>query len=351
MKLWRILMVAVLAFSAPALAAFSTEKVMFTAGGAASAPVLVSSPVASGYVIIGATLSCSTGSWAATPSPTFAYKWRLNSVDISGATSNMLLVDGSNVAGPIDCYVTATNSAGSASSASNSLTTWTPASLASIQGWYDASDTSTITGGATVTQWNDKSGHGNNATQPTGSRSFSSGTRTVNGLNVMDSVGVQRGMFLPSDLYTLPSGNNTLVVAYVRDNSARGDTIRSNTFFGMFVENTAVIYAFNNTVYAPSRFPSSGSGVVDTNPHVMGQWRSGASVRAFKDGSPYGSTALAANNSSVTALAIGDKGDLVFGLDGAYLEVILCNSALSDADKNAVGLWLKNRWGITWTNF
>jgi hypothetical protein len=60
--------------------------------------------------------------------------------------------------------------------------------------WLDAADTSTITeSSGSVSQWNDKSGNGRNVTQGTGAAQPTTGTRTQNGLNVLDFV---RGQWL-----------------------------------------------------------------------------------------------------------------------------------------------------------
>lgn len=53
--------------------------------------------------------------------------------------------------------------------------------------WLDASDTTTITeSGGAVSQWNDKSGNSRNFTQAVGISQPTTGTRTLNGLNVLD---------------------------------------------------------------------------------------------------------------------------------------------------------------------
>lgn len=65
--------------------------------------------------------------------------------------------------------------------------TFTPKQIASMTLWLDASDLSTITqSGGLVSQWNDKSGVGNHATQVTGANQPTTGTRTQGGLNVID---------------------------------------------------------------------------------------------------------------------------------------------------------------------
>ena len=62
-----------------------------------------------------------------------------------------------------------------------------PTSIADWGAWYNAADTSSISlSGSEVTQWNDLSGNGHHATQGTSTRRPLSGTRTLNGLNVLD---------------------------------------------------------------------------------------------------------------------------------------------------------------------
>ncbi|OVE77886.1 hypothetical protein BVX99_01360, partial [bacterium F16] len=63
---------------------------------------------------------------------------------------------------------------------------WTPAEITTT-GWYDASDTTTITeSGGSVSTWHDKSGNVNHASQPTSANQPKTGTRSRNGLNVID---------------------------------------------------------------------------------------------------------------------------------------------------------------------
>ena len=62
-----------------------------------------------------------------------------------------------------------------------------PASFSTLKLWLDASDDSTITHSSNaVSQWNDKSGNNNHATQGTSSNKPSTNTSSQNGLNVLD---------------------------------------------------------------------------------------------------------------------------------------------------------------------
>jgi hypothetical protein len=64
---------------------------------------------------------------------------------------------------------------------------WTPLELPGLAGWWDASDTSTITASSgSVSQWNDKSSNGRNVSQGSGAAQPTTGASTRNGLNVLD---------------------------------------------------------------------------------------------------------------------------------------------------------------------
>jgi len=71
-----------------------------------------------GAAVVGKTLSCSSGTWAGTPTPTFSYKWLRDGVAIGGAESNTYTVTAADEGHSISCEVTATNTAGSKGAAS-----------------------------------------------------------------------------------------------------------------------------------------------------------------------------------------------------------------------------------------
>lgn len=69
----------------------------------------------------------------------------------------------------------------------NQGSAFTPASISGLGAWYDATDASSFTfsTGADVSQWNDKSGNGNNLTQSTGTLQP---LRVASGINSMAAV-------------------------------------------------------------------------------------------------------------------------------------------------------------------
>lgn len=84
---------------------------------------------------------------------------------------------------------------------------WTPSSLDNnLKLWLDASDLSTLTvNGSNVTQWDDKSGTGNHVTQLVSSQQFTTGTRTLNSLNVLEATSSKT----MQALYDFGDQNNT----------------------------------------------------------------------------------------------------------------------------------------------
>jgi hypothetical protein len=86
------------------------------------APALTNPSVQSAYVAQGQILSSSTGTWSGAPTPTYAYQWKRAGSAISGATSSTYTVQAADDAALITCTVTATNTQGSASATSSSVT-------------------------------------------------------------------------------------------------------------------------------------------------------------------------------------------------------------------------------------
>jgi len=83
------------------------------------APELVTAPTVSGNTEVGATLSCSQGTWKGYPAPSFKYKWLRDKSVISGATSSTYTVSSEDEGEELSCKVTAENTAGTANAESS----------------------------------------------------------------------------------------------------------------------------------------------------------------------------------------------------------------------------------------
>lgn len=134
-------------------------------GSVLLAPANTVAPVISGTR--GGTLSCTTGTWAGVPAPTYAYQWQSGATiggggswaNIGGATASTFDDSGTSpITSPYDvrCVVTATNAAGSAAANSNTLAAWTPLSFSDVLGFYSAANAASLTiVSGEATTWND----------------------------------------------------------------------------------------------------------------------------------------------------------------------------------------------------
>jgi hypothetical protein len=87
-----------------------------------TSPVSLMPPQISGRAIAGETLSCSTGSWSASPTPAYGYQWTREHVPIAGADTATYRIPPADEGHTLYCEVTATNLAGSASTGSVGVT-------------------------------------------------------------------------------------------------------------------------------------------------------------------------------------------------------------------------------------
>ena len=82
-----------------------------------TAPENTVAPTVSAMAEVGQALMCSQGSWTASPTY-YAYKWLRNGVAIAGAETGVYMVTAADEGHSISCEVTASNIAGSKSTAS-----------------------------------------------------------------------------------------------------------------------------------------------------------------------------------------------------------------------------------------
>lgn len=181
-------------------------------------PVNSVAPAISGEPAVGVELTCSTGTWAQPATLTFAYQWKANGVNVSGATSSTWTPESEHADADVICRVTATNDAGTVSADSNEVTIegWAgPSALgAALISWRKASD---IAGsdGAAVTSWADKVGGRPAATQGTGAKQPVKRTAGILGEAAVEFDGTND--FLQSTAITEVTGlvSHYLVVQFV----------------------------------------------------------------------------------------------------------------------------------------
>jgi len=214
----------------------------------------------------------------------------------------------------------------------------------SLKLWLDASDTSTITHSTgDVTAWRDKSGNGNNATTSSGSPRTGDSTR--NGKNVIDFTSDQ--MTLPAALYTIPSGANTLFVVSKRTSetglittTVSMSTGATNQFFHIYSNVSGAQSFLNRSTASPV---ASATGIINTEYNTAFMRRSGTNQEIAVN-TINAIDSASATNITPTAAQIGTAAGGLLPFIGSIAEIILYDSALTDAQALTVMQYLSRKW-------
>jgi len=228
-----------------------------------------------------------------------------------------------------------------------------PVNLGGCVLWLDGADLSTITNaGSGVIGWADKSGLGNSAVQTTDAQRPVSGTRIINGRNALDFNGTSHRMLLPSGLYSISAGDNTVFMVsafYNVEGTQNRIWAGADAGTGRWVihrdQSLDTATAINGTLSVVRSALAD-----DTTQHILGLRRSGTTNGLIMIYDGVQSTAGTAANVTCTSLAIGAQAGGKTYLDGLIGEVIVFNRALSTAEMNYIGRGLKAKWSTPWTD-
>ena len=217
--------------------------------------------------------------------------------------------------------------------------------------WYDASDAASISlNGSNVSQWNDKSGNGLHLTQATST--YQPGyTETQNGKNVVT--------FAADFLYNASVSSPTTATTFaVMNNTTGGSSDQLPICFGS--DDTTGSYISYLNFSSPNWRISweGGSGFGRTFVNLSGQgsynvWN-GRRRSANTDNRNLVNNTGAATATGVTfttnsSLSLGNYWNVPTGsypFYGKMAEILVYNSALSDADTTSVYNYLKTKWGL-----
>lgn len=215
----------------------------------------------------------------------------------------------------------------------------TPATIAGLSAWYDASNAGSITASAgKVSAWADLSGNGRTMVQGTGTKQPTTGTRTQNGLNVLDFTAPNL-MVCAGFSPTMP---NMIIVAAKWDTAPSGGHL-----FGGETNRQSLINDGSGSTfrqYCNTSFSGiQGGPTATTAAHVHVSLFTSSLQQLWLDGT----SAISGNpgqNSITGGLDLG--GDANVGdLDGYLCEVLCYDSNLSTGNRNAVEAYLKTKWG------
>jgi hypothetical protein len=227
--------------------------------------------------------------------------------------------------------------------------------------WLDASDATTITEvGGSVSQWDDKSGNARNFTQAVAANQPTTGTRTKNGLNVIDFDGSNDRLAGGNILNVGTGGVTTFGVAKMDTSAAtqglwgkHGTAVggRYSTFFSLTTNSMTAL--FNDTAIRSALSDPGASNRTDT--FIYGQrvvrnsamtlWRNGSIVAT---NSGLSGTTSYAPSSTWRIGSVSDPTTQVaaFFLDGYIAEIIVFMRDLSDTEIGLVTDYLNAKWSV-----
>jgi len=242
---------------------------------------------------------------------------------------------------------------------------FSPLDVSGLQLWLDASDASTITeSSGSVSQWDDKSGNGNHVTQGTAANQPTTGTQTINSLNALDFDG---GDWLLSsgNLGVSNSTNFSVFAVAILDSDDKYTTIFGTGNFGLSQQAAAFQVATNPSISSTRQMATDiwnpAGMVADTSitlgteyvfSYLVHPWSSARSgSEFFLNGANDGAATYGTVNPFLVdgPAFIGAFGPTLTSSrwNGQIAEVLVYDSALSTADREAVEAYLADKWGIT----
>lgn len=210
---------------------------------------------------------------------------------------------------------------------------WTPASLPSLVGWWDASDAASFTysSGVVVSQWNDLSGNARHFTQATTTKQPSR-NGTQNGLDTVVFDGTTD--YLDTGSFTLAQPLTIIDVVHTLNVSGIVGSIGGN--LQTYISSSSMkMYAGSNEVTVSA----TGTG--------LGQWSyefNGTSSNAWKNGTQTVTNGNPGTSGTTTGLRLGER-NLAQYYSGEIMEVIVVGAVLSTSDRQAAESYLKTKWG------
>lgn len=212
--------------------------------------------------------------------------------------------------------------------------------------WLDPADTTTITeSGGVVTQMNDKSISGNNAT-PNGTGP-TTGATTKNGNNVLDFV-VTRDLFLSSPI-TAAWTEGTIFLTALKTSSTAGSVwiCRTNSFGANYVVQDGGSGARLNL--SSTRFASNSDSNTENVWEILTfRWDdSGPTGEVRVNGSSANSSFTAGTSSDFAIQSIGDYSGTTSDAAGSLGDIIIADRHFSDAEVLAMeSQYLNPKWDV-----
>lgn len=234
------------------------------------------------------------------------------------------------------------------SSVAASLQIFTPRNINNLEGWFDASDTSTITeSSGKVSQWDDKSGNSNNAVQPNAGLQCDTGVDSQNSKNVLT---FSLNMSLLTSIDMTPSSND-ISVSVMRKFDLNDSPFRGVCSQWSSPSNREFFIGKNNSSNFSALVPGASS--ISSSVSVLSYKLITLTMNnSSKNNSLYVNGSFSASQSSspeshVQDFFIGGTQPGNENFSGQIGEIILSKSLFSDSTLYKLSKYCKSKWGIS----
>ena len=224
---------------------------------------------------------------------------------------------------------------------------WTPSEISTLM-WLDASDTDTITeSSGSVSQWDDKSGNDNHVTQSTSADQPTTGTNTINNLNVInfdssnsEFMNIDGNIFVNTDYE---------ILAVVKKNSADrgylfgGETAEfgKNLHFGWREDDLLRTSHYGNDLDGSvDGYIADGVGIISTKFDLDGDKclaQNGSEIACIETQYPL---------TEYLNATIGRYTSLNY-LNADVCEILVIDRLLTTNDRQKLEGYLAHKWGLT----
>lgn len=230
---------------------------------------------------------------------------------------------------------------------------FTPASIPGLISWHDANDISTLwqdsgrttqvtADGQTVGAWDDKSNNSNHATQATPANEPTYRTGIQNSLPVLRFDGTNDLLEAANINGGTSLSNLTIIAVYQTD-----DTVHTDRMYGYGAnvgsDTPSVINPAPDSTIRFDNGSLAGSLSHPTAFFIRSTIKNGTTYTDYFDGSQN------INNTFAGSVTTDDLylGHCLNPCDGDLAEIVVYNSALSDANRQQLESYLATKWGIT----
>ena len=211
---------------------------------------------------------------------------------------------------------------------------WSPASIAGLAYWFDASDISTLSLTAgDVDQWDDKSGNGRHVTPASNAPSWAANRITF---DLANSENLRSGAFVIAQPYTVVVVWKKTVARDIASymvgslNAVAGGMIGTGTSgAGNFVANAGAALSWGN------------NDITTDHLHIV--IFNGASSKYYLDDAASIDGNAGAN--ATDGIEIGGYNNWIW-IDAELMEVIGYSGAMSDEDRLLLKTYLQTKWGL-----